>query len=251
MITLIGPQTCLVFHSHFTNNMANLSKKSWGISAGHKSSQGQEKSTQSLGVWTWAKQNAPIWLWYPLFPQATPVLNYQWFTDYQFLPFYPKKWFKNYTSFFKKQIWDDQNPMFCLDQLKEPKCVSNSCFFRHRITQVDGSQFVPRIDTNLENSYKLFLEFVKETVKKPYITYKKKLSSFAPQKMTCCVFFLEWNFFFVVYFFRDKTTPHQSDEKVRDPRSEVRDFLFRRLCSSLPSKRHENLDEYRSMIRMV
>ena len=143
--------------------------------------------------------------------------------------------------------------MFCLDQLKEPQCVSNSCFFRHRVTQVDRSQFVPRIDTNSENSYKLFLEFVKETVKKPYINHllTKKNCHLLPQKMTCCVFFFEWNFFFVVYFFRDKTTPHQSDEKVRDPRSEVRDFLFRRLCSSLPSKRHEILDEYRSMIRMV
>ena len=120
--------------------------------------------------------------------------------------------------------------MFCLDQLKEPQCVSNSCFFRHRITQVDRSQFVPRIDTNSENSYKLFLEFVKETVKKPYINHllTKKNCHLLPQKMTCCVFFFEWNFFFVVYFFRDKTTPHTNPMKksvIPDPRCVTSSFV--------------------------
>lgn len=139
--------------------------------------------------------------------------------------------------------------MFCLDQLKEPQCVSNSCFFRHRITQVDRSQFVPRIDTNSENSYKLFLEFVKETVKKPYINHllTKKNCHLLPQKMTCCVFFLI--FLIICGVFSWITTPSIPWNNVL--RSEVRDFLFRRLCSSLPSKRHENLDEYRSMIWMV
>ena len=114
--------------------------------------------------------------------------------------------------------------MFCLDQLKEPKCVSNSCFFRHRITQVDGSQFVPRIDTNLENSYKLFLEFVKETVKKPYITYKKKLTSFAPQNRVCCAFFSNETYFLWCIF--HGLPPLQSHETTcSDPRCVTSSFV--------------------------
>lgn len=120
--------------------------------------------------------------------------------------------------------------MFCLDQLKEPQCVSNSCFFRHRITQVDRSQSVPRIDTNSENSYKLFLEFVKETVKKQYINHlltKKKTVIFCPQK---------W---LVVYFFSNETSflwcifsgikpPHTNPMKksvIPDPRCVTSSFV--------------------------
>ncbi len=136
------------------------------------------------------------------------------------------------------------------------------CFFCDHVTQTvyptavsSGLLSSGQVSVCFKNRYQLkeysplFLEFVKETAKKPYhLNHLPKENWHLPnaQKKHGPVYFLNGTIFCCVFSGIPNHHP-----LVEVGLTEVRDFLFRRLCSSLPSKRHENLDEYRSRIQDV